>query len=359
MGLLNEAYFYVGAYTSDSEPTGISYCRLNTETGEIAIVDTYRDLPNASFLALNEARTVLYAVSETDTYEGRYGGSVAAYAIAPETGKLTKLNQQPTNGSSPCYVSLDREGRRLYVANYMGGNVTVLPIQVDGSLGAPVQLLQHAGAVGPRADRQEAPHAHSIVPTPDNRFAIAADLGLDRLLVYAIAAESGDLAPHSEAALAAGAGPRHLVFSADLRYAYAVNELDSTVTVLSYDAATGCMAVVQSLPTLPAGFSGESTCADIHLSEDGRFLYASNRGDDSIAVYAVDRQHGTLTVAGWASTQGRTPRNFALSPDGGFLLAANQDSSSLVVLRRSAETGLLEETGFTAAISRPVCVKFV
>jgi len=349
----------VGSYTDERNANGISLYAFNPLSGEMRLVESYSDLPNASFLALNDARTMLYAVSETATYNGRFGGSAAAYAIEAGTGRLEKLNQQPTDGSAPCYISLDQSNRTVYVANYSSGSVTVYPVEADGRLGEHAQLVKHEGPLGPRADRQKAPHAHSIVPAPNNRYAISADLGLDRLVVSSIDAESGLLLPHGDAASKPGAGPRHLVYSADSRFVYAINELDSTVTVLGYEADAGVLTALQSISTLPEGFSGESTCADIHLSGDGRYVYASNRGHDSIAVYGVDRQSGTLSVVGWQATLGRTPRNFALSPKGEFLLAANQDSNSITVFRIDAETGMLRETGQTAAVSRPVCIKFL
>ncbi|OCT15015.1 hypothetical protein A8709_12915 [Paenibacillus pectinilyticus] len=353
------SYVYIGSYTDEQHPVGISLYAFNGQTGELTLIETYSDLPNASFLAVNNDKTVLYAVSETETYEGRYGGSAAAYAIEAGTGRLSKINQQPADGSAPCYISVDATNRNVYVANYLSGNVTVYPIEAGGALGAHTQLVQHEGELGPQADRQEAPHAHSIVPTPDNRYAVAADLGLDRLVISRIDAERGELLPHGSAAMKPGAGPRHLVFSADSTYVYAINELDSTITVLSYEADAGSMTAVQTVSTLPEGFSGVNSCADIHLSGDGRFLYASNRGHDSVAVYGVDRDSGTLSVVGWQSTRGRTPRNFALSPQDEFLLAANQESNSIVVFRRNVETGMLEETEQTAAVSRPVCVRFL
>ncbi|GFZ83204.1 6-phosphogluconolactonase [Paenibacillus marchantiophytorum] len=359
IGGQKEQFLYVGSYTDEQNQEGIRLYSLNSEHGELTLVAAYHDLPNASFLALNDTRSVLYAVSETVTYNGGFGGAAAAYAIQAGTWTLEKINQQPTDGSAPCYISLDKTNRIALVANYGSGDVTVYPIEDGGGLGAHSPLVKHEGALGPQTDRQEAPHAHSIVPSPNNRFAISADLGLDRLMVSRIDAERGILLPHGEAVMKPGAGPRHLVYSADSRYVYAINELDSTISVLGFEADAGVLTALQSIETLPEGFSGESTCADIHLSGDGRFLYASNRGHDSIAVYAVDRESGTLSVVGWQATLGRTPRNFALSPQGDYLLAANQDSSSITVFRIDAETGMLQETGQSAAVARPVCIKFL
>ncbi|MBD0381820.1 lactonase family protein [Paenibacillus sedimenti] len=354
----NMMYMYVGSYTDTHNQQGIGLYAFDRQYGEIKLVEAYTDLPNASFLTINQARTKLYAVSETEEYNGLAGGSAAAYDIEEGTGRLKKLNRQPTHGSAPCYVSLEGRSRRAYVANYTSGSVTVFPIEADGKLGEHSQLLQHEGALGPHAERQEAPHAHSIVPSPDNRFAVSADLGIDRLVIYAIA-ESGDLVPHGEAVLTPGAGPRHFVYSADNRFLYAVGELDCTVTAMQVDADAGELTAFQRISTLPEGYSGENTCADIHLSRDGRYVYVSNRGHDSIAVYAADRQRGTLSLVQLQATLGRTPRNFALSPQGDYLLAANQASNSITVFRVDAETGKLEATEQTAAVSMPVCIQFL
>ncbi|MEW9700007.1 lactonase family protein [Paenibacillus sp. SI8] len=358
--LQSTLYMFVGSYTNEQCAQGIGLYAFDRQRGEIKLVEPYSDLPNASFLTINEACTKLYAVSETEAYNGLFGGSVAAYDIEAGTGKLTKLNQVPTHGSAPCYVSLDQMGHMLLVANYGSGSVTVFPIEADGRLGERSQLVKHEGELGPHADRQEAPHAHSVDALPNNRYALSADLGLDRLVISAIDAESGLLAPHGEAHLKPGSGPRHFALSADSRYAYVVGELDCTVTAMELDAAAGTLTAVQTVSSLPEGHDiGDNSGADIHLSGDGRYVYASNRGHDSIAVYAVDRQRGTLSLVQLQATLGRTPRNFALTPQGDYLLAANQDSNSITVFRVDAETGKLEETGQTAEVSKPVCMKFL
>ncbi|NEW04601.1 lactonase family protein [Paenibacillus sp. SYP-B3998] len=357
--LENVLYMYVGSYTDEQNHEGIRLYAFDRQNGGIQLVDSYADLPDASFLTINQAQTKLYAVSETASYEGLYGGSTAAYEIEPGSGKLTKLNQQPTHGAAPCYVSMDANNRSVYVANYTGGNVTVYPVEADGKLGENSQLLKHEGGLGPVADRQEAPHAHSIVPAPNNRYAISADLGLDQLIIYTIDAETGALEPHGTAALNPGSGPRHFAYSTDNRYVYVAGELDSTVTAMHVDTDAGTLTAFQTLTTLPEGYSGENSCADIHLSGDGRYLYVSNRGHDSIAVFAVDEQHGTLSLVQLQATLGRTPRNFALTPQGDYLLAANQESHSITVFRIDAESGKLEATEQTAAVSRPVCIQFL
>ncbi|MFC5447151.1 lactonase family protein [Paenibacillus aestuarii] len=350
-------YVYIGSYTDEQNKQGIGLYAFDRQSGELELVEAYTDLPNASFLTINEARTHLYAVSELAEYQGMLGGAAAAYKLDKATGKLDKLNEQPTHGAAPCYIS--NGGHYVYVANYTSGSVTVYPVEADGSLGGHVQLVQHTGQLGPNAQRQEGPHAHSIVPTPDNRYALSADLGLDRLFIAKIDAANGRLVPHREAALQPGAGPRHLAFSTDNRYVYVINELGCTITVMQADWAAGELTAVQDISTLPEGFSGANTCADIHLSGDGRFLYASNRGHDSIAVYAVDNERGTLSLVQSQATHGRTPRNFALSPQGDYLLAANQDSDSITVFRVDAVTGMLEAAGPTVAVGKPVCVKFL
>ncbi|MCD1258312.1 lactonase family protein [Paenibacillus athensensis] len=349
---------YVGTYTDPERPLGIGLCEFDLNEGRLRLTESYPDIENPSFLTLSADRSRLYAVSETETYEDQEGGAVAAFAVEPASGRLTPLGMRATHGGAPCHVSLDGNGRLLMVANYMGGSVTVFPLEADGSLGEQAQLLRHEGALGPNAERQEAPHAHSALPDPANRFALAADLGLDRLLVAEIDGAARRLKPCGAAALAPGDGPRHFVFSADGRFVYLVNELSCTVTALAYDAEAGRLDAVQSLSTLPEGFSGENTCADIHLSADGRFLYASNRGHDSIALFAVDEADGRLRSIGFQPTLGRTPRNFALAPGGGFLLVANQDTDNITVFRVDAATGLLTDTGHALALPRPVCLVF-
>jgi len=300
----------------------------------------------------------LYAVNELGTFGGSATGAVSAFAIDDATGNLTGLGQQASGGADPCYVAVDRGGRNVLVANYTGGSVAVLPIGPDGRLQAASAVRRQAGT-GPDRARQEGPHAHAIVLDGAERFALAADLGADRIFVYRFDPGAGTLEPNDpeSVALEQGSGPRHLAWHPSGKYLYAVNELRSTVTAFRYDAGRGALESFQTSTTLPAGFSGPNTAAEIVVSPDGRFLYGSNRGDDSIAVFQIDPS-GALAPAGHVPTGGRTPRHFAIDPSGRWLLAANQDSGSIVVFRLDPSTGRPEPLGRPLAISKPVCVLF-
>jgi 6-phosphogluconolactonase len=362
----NQKYFvYIGTYAR-SEENGIYVCSFDVESGELTLERSYAGIENPSFLALNSQkqrlyaglRHYLYAVGETETFLGEKGGSVAAFAIQPETGELTRLNSQPTCGGSPCYVSLDRTGNCLLVANYSGGNINLFPLQANGEIGPMAENIQHAGH-GSNPQRQEGPHPHSILVDPSGQYAFVPDLGLDTLFAYQLDASVPSLSLHRETREQDGAGPRHLAFHPSGRYAYLINELNSTITAFTYDVEQGEMRALQTVPTLPEDFTGENTCADIHVSPSGKHLYGSNRGHDSIAVFRIDLESGTLTFVQHVSTGGKTPRNFALAPDGRFLFAANQDSDSIVSYAVEPETGRLSPTGRVLNIPRPVCITFL
>lgn len=357
-------FVYVGTYTRLGQRAtgseGIYVFRMDPQTGALEPVASLGGVENPSFLAVNPALGCLYATNEVAEIGGEGGGAVSAFAIDRPTGGLSLLNRQPSGGAGPAYVSLDPAGRWVLVANYAGGSVAVLPVQADGRLGPPAATVQHFGR-SVDARRQEAAHAHCIITDPAGRHVLVADLGLDRVLVYRLDPRRGTLSPHEPAwaATRPGAGPRHLAFHPNRRYLYLVNELDSTVTAYAYDGRRGVLQELQTLSTLPAGFSGANTGADLHLAPSGRFLYTSNRGHDSIAVYAVDGRTGALSAAGHVSTQGRTPRNFAIDPTGTFLLAANQDSGTIVTFRLDPATGSPVPAGQVTAVPAPVCVQFV
>ena len=295
-------------------------------------------------------------------------GLVTAYRLDPATGTLSYINQQPTLGSITAYASLDRTGKFLLIANYSvypdphdnrpDQVVAVMPLRDDGGIGAPVASRAHPGR-GPNAQRQERSHAHCIQATPDNRRVVVADLGLDKLVVYRLDAATGALAPDEAAsfALLPGAGPRHFAFHPSARFVYVINELDSTIAALSFDQETGSFQLLHAVRALPMGYRGESHCADLHVSPDGRFLYGSNRGHDSIVIHAIDQASGRLTLVGHQSSLGQTPRNFAIHPSGRYLLAANQNSDAIVVFRIEAATGALIDSGHRAAIGTPMCIK--
>jgi 6-phosphogluconolactonase len=294
------------------------------------------------------------------TYEDRPTGTVSAFAVDSRSGKLEFLNKRLTHGTDPCHVVVDGKSRCIFVANFMSGSVCVLPVRKDGSLGEASDFIQHLGSsVDPV--RQRGPHAHSVTLDKANRFAFVPDLGLDKLMVYKFDRTRGMLEPHAVPWIKVkpGAGPRHVALHPGGRSAFLINELDSTVTALSFDGKKGIFKELQVVSTLPAGFQGENTCADVQLAPSGRFVYASNRGHDSLVIYRIDQRTGRLGCVGHQSTQGKTPRNFGIDPAGRFLLVANQDSDTIVTFRIDPQTGTLEPTGHVAQVPTPVCVKFL
>ncbi len=352
-------WVYIGTYTGgDSE--GIYLLHFDAESGLLENKGLACAVENPSFLALHPARPLLYAVGQMRDAGGQTGGAVSAFAINPADGRLVLLNTQSSIGRGPCHVVVDPTGRHVAVANYSGGSVAVLPIMEDGRLGEAACHIQHEGSsVHPQ--RQQAPFAHSVTFDAAGHFLFAADLGADKIFVYRFDAEHGVLEPNDppSATLAPGAGPRHFAFHPTGRFAYAVNELDNTVTAFAYDATSGRLDTLHSIGTLPEDFSEENTTAEIRVHRSGRFLYASNRGHDSIAAFAIDGETGRLTALGQTSTGGRTPRNFNLDPTGRFLIAANQATNNVVVFRIAQDSGLLEAAGHEVDAPTPVCVLFV
>jgi 6-phosphogluconolactonase len=348
---------YVGTYTDDGGSRGIYRFALDPASGEASEPVLAAASENPSFLALHPGGRLLYAVNETDDFGGEKTGAVSAFAIDSSSGDLQPLNQQPSMGAHPCHLVLDEAGKNVLVANYNGGNVTVLPLAADGRLETPSGVQPHEGS-GPNPRRQEGPHAHGLALAPDGRFVFAADLGADKVFVHRFDPSAGTLEPHEPpaAALTPGSGPRHVVLHPAGKSLYAINELLSTVTVFRYDPATGALEPTQTLTTLPADFEGASSTAEIAVSPDGRFLYGSNRGHDSLAVFAVDAASGRLTPVGHVPTGGRTPRHFAIDPTGRWLLAANQRSDTVVVFRLDPESGMPAPVGEPVAVPKPVCV---
>jgi 6-phosphogluconolactonase len=349
---------YVGTYTS-GKSEGIYLYRLKLSSGELKHVATTKGVKDPSFLALAPSRRYLYAVNEVEEFAGKKSGALSAFAMDQRTGELRLLNQQPSLGGAPCYVIVDGTGRFVLVANYAGGNVAVLPVRSDGSLGEASDVKQDLGS-SINAERQEGPHAHCIVLDPANRFAYACDLGTDKIMIFRFDARRGKLIPNTTPSVQVkpGAGPRHLTFHPGGEYAYVINELHATVTAFAQDQVRGNLKEVQTVPTLSKDFTGENTSADIHVSPDGRFLYCSNRGHDSIAAFKIDPRNGTLTFIAHESTGGKTPRNFAIDPTGTFLLVANQNSDNVITFRRDRKTGRLSATGHVAQVPSPVCLKF-
>lgn len=352
-----EVRVYIGTYThGDSE--GIYVYRLDLSSGALEFESKATGVESPSFLALHPEQRYLYAVNAVREVDGVPSGCVSAFRINPDTGALTFLNRQLSGGPGPCHLSVDLTGRYVLVANYAGGSVAMLPIQSDGSLGEATDFVQHTGSsVNP--DRQEGPHAHSINIDAGNRYAFAPDLGIDRIMIYELDLTHGKLKPNSQpwVEVYAGAGPRHFDFHPNGRWTYAINELDSTMTVFNYDGSRGALTEIESVSTLPDGFDGTNHCADVHVSASGKFVYGSNRGHDSIVIFTIDEHTGRLTLVGHESTQGEIPRNFAIDPTGTLLLAANQESDSVATFWIDAETGELNPTGQIAEVPTPVCLK--
>jgi 6-phosphogluconolactonase len=350
---------YVGTYTGkDSTSKGIQTLRLNRETGELTGLALAVETQNPSFLALHPNGRMLYAVNEIGQFEGKPAGSVTAFTIG-KNGTLTTINAQSSMGGGPAHISLDKAGTHAFVANYGGGSVSVLPIAKDGRLQPSTGFVQHEGA-GTDPKRQTKPHAHSINLDPSQTFAIAADLGLDKLFVYKFDKTKGTITPNDPpfGTVPPGSGARHFAFAPNGKIGYAINELKSTITVFSWDASKGVLNQLQTLSTLPEGFTGESYTADVQVHPSGKFVYGSNRGHNSIAVFAVDQATGKLKLSSTQSTGGSWPRHFGIDPSGTFLLAANQRSDSIVVFRIDQGTGALAETGKTAQVGQPACVRF-
>lgn len=356
---MDKMIVYIGTYTQGASK-GIYIYDMDTKTGTLTPAGHSPLVSNPSFLTIAPDHKHLYACNEVDDFDAAHEGAVSAFAIDAKTGGLTLLNQQPSAGGGPCFVSMDARGKNVLVANYGSGSVGVLPVGADGKLMPPSAKQQHEGK-GTDPARQEGPHAHSINLDPANHFAFAADLGLDKVFVYRFDAAKGALTPNTPAfaSVAPGSGPRHLSFHPNGHYAYVINEMASTVTAFNYDAAKGILTELQTISTLPEGFKGSTTTAEIRVHPSGKFLYGSNRGHDSISIFSIDVSTGKLTSAGHQSTQGKTPRNFNIDPTGQFLIAANQDSDSVVIFRIDAQTGQLTPTGQTLDVPKPVCVKFL
>ena len=349
---------YIGTYNG-AKSKGIYVSQFDPATGKLGPAELAAQMASPSFLAIHPGMRFLYAVAETSDFGGKRTGSVRAFGMEDKTGRLTLLNQQSSGGAGPCHLSVDNTGKCLLVANYGSGSIAALPIQADGSLAEPSATIQHQGSsVNPQ--RQAGPHAHFITADPANRFALACDLGLDKVLVYRLDPAQGALVPNDPpfAAVQPGSGPRHLVFSPDGRFVYLINEIGATLTSFAYDAKRGSLKELQTVSTVPQEFTGSKSCAEVQIHPSGRFVYGSNRGHDSIAVYAVNPGSGKLSWVQCQSTQGKTPRHFVIDPTGQWLLAENQGSDNIVVFRLDMKTGRLSPNGQVVEVGSPVCAVF-
>ena len=351
-GAKGEWLAYIGTYT-EAPSKGIYAWRFQAASGKLAPLGLAAETSNPSFLAVAPDQRFLYAANEDKT------GTISAFAIDPANGQLKLLNRVPSRGSGPCHVAVDRGGKWVFAANYNSGSVAMFPVHPDGTLGEATGFVQHAGS-SVNAQRQSGPHAHSANLSPDGRWLLVPDLGLDQILSYRVDAVKGALSagdpPFTK--VAPGSGPRHLAFGRDGRFAYAINELLATVTVFRYNSARGSLEELQTAPVTPDGYTGPKSSAEIAVDPNGKFLYGSNRGDGTITVFRIDGDKGTLTVVERVSTGGKTPRNFAIDPSGAFLLAANQDSGDVVLFRIDPATGRLTPAGSVLEVASPVCIVF-
>ena len=361
----NKLYLvYVGTYTHKTESKGIYAYRFDPGVGKLTSLGVAAESEDPSFVVVHPSGRYLYAVNEIDHFGGQKSGAVSAFSIDPKTGKLTMLNQAATQGAGPCHISLDKTGKFALAANYDGGSIVIFPIREGGSLAPASAFIQHSGS-SVNKERQEGPHAHWIGTSPDNRLALAADLGLDEILVYRFNAAKGALTPNTPpfAKLNPGAGPRHLVFHPNGKFAYVLTEMGSSVTAFAYKASIGSLSSLQTVSTLSIlrkDYAGPKEAAEIAVSPSGKFLYASNRaGIDTISAFSVDTAKGTLKLKDEYPTMGKTPRNFAIDPTGKFLLAANQESNNIVIFRIDSTTGALTPTGEIVEVPAPVCITFV
>lgn len=356
---------FIGTYTRpephvQGKAEGIYMYELDAASGALRYLSTTTGQINPSFVALDARGHYLYAVNEVAEYNNQPGGSVSAFRVDPDRGRLTLINSQPTHGAAPCYVSLDASGAWVLVANYSSGNASILPIVADGGLAPATATVQHRGA-SQHPERQREPHAHAIIADPTNRFGLVADLGVDKIFVYRLDTAQGQLAPHAPpwVALHPGAGPRQLAFHPNGHSLYCINELDATLTVFEYAEASGTLRTIQTLPTVPDGSAVDLSGADVHVAPSGRFVYTATRGDNSLAMFAIDPASGHLTNIGSMPVGGRTPRNFCIDPSGNFVLVANQDSDTITTFRIDQAHGTLEPTEHVTRVPSPACIQMI
>ncbi len=365
-----ELLVFVGTYTDpilfgtgkilEGKGEGIYMFKMDVSSGAMELISITTDVTNPSYLAFDPTRRWLYAVNELKLFEGDPTGTISAFAVDAKTGALKFLNKRPTGGTDPCHLTVDKTGRFVLLSNFMSGSVSVLPVLEDGRLGAASDFIQHHGSsIDP--NRQQGPHAHAVTLDESNRYAFIPDLGIDRVMVYKFDSVRGKLGSDAilQVPVKPGAGPRHIVFHPTGEWAFLINELDSTIVSFLNEGDSGKLTEIQTVSTLPSDFKGESTCADIHISPSGMFVYGSNRGHDSIVIYKIAPHSGMLSYVGHESTRGNTPRNFAIDPSGTFLLVANQDSDTIVTFRIDPLTGKLQSTGQVTHVPTPVCIKMI
>jgi 6-phosphogluconolactonase len=354
---------YVGTYTSTPEKSrGIYLFWLRTEAKDASLVPlgVAAETQDPSFLTLDATRRRLFCANEMDSFDGKLSGAVSSFSIDPATGKLNLINQQPSMGTGPCQLVLDKTGRNVLVANYNNGSVAVLPVDADGRLSQATCVVQDTGK-GPNPARQEGPHAHCVTFSPDNHFAFVCDLGIDKVMSYKFDAGHGKLTPNDSPFFQArpGAGPRHMVFHPNGKFAYVINELASTITALAYNHKTGALTEVQTVSSLPGHYEGANKAAEIAIVPSGKFLFASNRGKDTLALFAIDSRKGTLKFVEEHTSGGKTPRHFGIQSSGKHLVICNQDSSRVSVCQMDAANGRLTSSAISAEVPSPACAVFL
>lgn len=367
---LKHRLVFIGTYTEPilfgtgkillGKGEGIYVYRLDTSTGSMKLCSIGQAGPNPSYLTFDPSRRFMYAVNELKEFNGAPTGAVSAFSVDEVNGTFRFLNRQPSHGTDPCYLTVDKTGMHVLVANFMSGSVCVLPILKDGSLGSPTDVIQHRGSsVDPI--RQTGPHAHAVTLDDSGRYAFVPDLGLDRVMIYRFDQHRGKLTPNKEPWIdvPAGSGPRQLIFHTNGKFAYLINELSSTVIAFRYDKQQGGLKKIQTISTLPDDFEGTNTCAELQISRNGKFIYGSNRGHDSIVIYAIDPSDGTLSTISHKTTGGKSPRHFTIDPDGALLLIANQDSDNVIALGIDSTSGALSESRHLTQVPTPVCVKIL
>lgn len=354
----DEHYLLAGTYTS-GKSEGIYVYKFNSQTGEFSPVSIAKNVSNPSYLTVSPDEKYVYAVNENHNKE-QNGGEVTSFSFDKKTGILTQLNKQPSAGNDPCYVSINKSGKFILVSNYSSGTASVLPVKKDGSLGPPVSVIKHEGS-GVNSERQEGPHVHSTVLSKDNNYVFVSDLGIDKIMIYSFDNKKGKLtpAPTPYVEVEPGAGPRHFEFHPNNKFAYLMEEMSGGISVFAYKGK-GQLDLIQNISALPPDYIGTVGSADIHVSPDGKFLYASNRGEsNTIAIFSINQQTGELTLVGHQSTLGKTPRNFNFDPSGNFLLVANQNSDNIIIFKKDKTTGLLTDTGKKIDVGNPVCIKWI
>jgi len=351
--------YWVFIGTGGKPAKGIYRCEFDTSTGKLSEPELAAEIGSPGFLAIHPNQKFLYCVGSVKI-DGKPTGGVAGFSLDAKTGKIEQLNQQSARNGGPCHIVVDPAGKNVLIANYGGGSVLAYPIGDDGKLKDASSFIQHVGkSANPK--RQEGPHAHSVNVSKDGRFAMVADLGLDKVLVYKLDGATGKLTPNDPPYVdtAPGAGPRHFAFHPNGKLAFVINELDSTLSSLSYDAEKGELKTLKTVSTLPADFKGNTTTAEVVVHPSGKFVYGSNRGHDSIAAFKLDEKTGDLTFVGHATEGVKEPRNFNIDPTGQYVIVGSQRSNNVVVFKVNQETGALTPTGQSLEVGTPICIKFV